>query len=58
MAKKKCVTKNGRGECMLYEKVHKNDKALEAHKKRLKKRGATVTEKMAPGRIKLKYFFK
>jgi hypothetical protein len=58
MAKKKCVTKNGKGKCLLYEKVHKNSKAMEAHKKALKKRGATVTEELAPGGIKLKYYFK
>jgi len=57
-SKRKCITKSGRGKCMLYEKLHKNDKAMEAHKKALKKRGATVTEVMAPGGVILKYFFK
>lgn len=60
MAKKqnKCLAKNGKGKCIVYKRKHTNDKALKAHKKALKKRGATITEKNVPGGVELQYHFK
>ena len=54
---KKCTTKSFGGKCLIYEKIHTNEKAAKTHMAKLKKRGAKIKKTKVSNGWKLVYNF-